>query len=90
MKLKLLCALCSLANGKSFLWYMLSCHSVFLEVFCTFTRAYTIDVFVWVRFCFTLYLKKSFSESLHAKCGRLPDWCKIFISVFDVGNKELT
>lgn len=37
---------------------------------------------------FVLHLKK-FQKSLNKKSGRLPDWCKIFINVFDVENKEL-
>lgn len=43
MKPMLLCALLLLSvNAKSFLWYRLSCHNVFVEIFCSFTDAYEI------------------------------------------------
>lgn len=57
-------------SGKSFLWYRLNCHKVFVEIiFCSFIDAYKIiDVFVLVRFYFLFFApKKKSSKKVYMK-----------------------
>lgn len=44
---------------------------------------------VLVSYFFLCFAPKKVLKSLNKVSGMLPDWCKIFINVFDVENKEL-